>query len=539
MNQEQLKKLRAESRFEEGYKLTKEALAQKENDIWARRNHSWSIYYMLKKCVQGGQTAQAKHFLAEFGALHMSTDEKLLHERMEYFYKVLNEGYLEVKQLIADGRYQEAFQVEVTKSSPDSEQLAWIGYYILKSFNKTGNPSAFETFEVIAKLIADFVPSKKLVNKLLLGELIKTPSEFWTTAKQSDFLEKVGLFEVMEEDDYQKQEWEGKKIISLAERLHIAYSKALIRERASSEKIQAYIREVVEPILEQFPAMLYVPYFKAKLLLGMGDKEMGLKAFLPFAKKKSGEFWVWQVFAEAYEEKPELYFSCLCKAMTCKTKPEFLSNIQEKLIAYLVNTSQYSYAKSELERLLQLRQSHKWGVKAIHIHYLEADWYRHNRPENLHYEKHVSLAEDLLGGFSKQSIEVIIHHINKEKKLCSFLIAEGKTGFGKYTSEPELFGLYKLHGAEGDGDFFQIKMMEKVSNREHVLLREVKGQVIKKEQQGFAFVSGAFVEPGLVKKFGLVDGMHVAGEALLAPVKGKEQWSWKLVHVHSFENKKG
>ncbi|RZS97133.1 DUF7017 domain-containing protein [Cecembia calidifontis] len=539
MNQQLLKQLRAENRFEDAYKLTKNELLQKQDDIWAKRNHSWSLYYLIKKHVQAGQTVQAKHFLDEFTSLQMPITEALLHERMEYFFKILNEGYLRVKQLVADGKYSEAFDFELKKNQPDTDQLSWIVYYLLKSHNKTGKPDNTETLGLLNRHFEFYRPTKKLVSKLILQELVKTSVDFWSLTHQSVYLEKAGLYDILEEDDFQKQEWEGKKIISLAERLHISYSKALLREKADEGKITAYIEEIVEPILETYPGMLYVPYFKAKLLLGTGNLDTGIKAFLPFAKKKSGEFWVWQVFAEAYEGDLYLYFSCLCKAMTCKTKPEFLSNIQEKLIAYLVKTEQYNLAKAELEKLMRLREKQGWGLKSNHRQYMETSWFFQSQAAYLNYSDHIALAESLLENKSTETILVVVNHVNREKKVFSFLVNEHKFGFGNYIEEPNLWGIYKLTGNCGTGDYFHVKKIEASTSKEHPLLSQVLGKFNKREHNSFGFINGKFVEPNLVEKHSLKHNDLVEGTALLAPVKGKKEWAWKMIFIQKSDKEKG
>ncbi|MCH7402126.1 DUF7017 domain-containing protein [Belliella kenyensis] len=535
MNQQHLKQLRAENRFEESYKLTRNELANRKHDIWARRNHSWSIYYLIKKHVQAGQTSQAKNYLSEFLALQMPDDEKLLYERMNYFQKVLDQGYLHVKQLVTEGKFEQAFELELKNESPDVEQLSWIVYYTLRSFNKDTKANLSLTKKLLHGLMERYKPSKKLVSRLLLQELVKTPPEFWINENQSIFLEKAGFFDILEEDDFQKQEWEGKKIISLAERLHISYSKALLRENAPEEKILNYIQELVEPILEKYPAMLYVPYFKAKLLLGTGDKQAGVRSFLPFAKKKASEFWVWQVFAEAYEAQDDLYFSCLCKAMTCRTKPEFLLNIQEKLISYLIAKEQYAGAKSELEKMIKLREQHGWGMRSYHRKYLEAQWYVGKVSMPVRYQENLSKAEALLGIKPDKKLSVIVYHVNREKKTFSFLVENGKAGFGKYTQKPELWKVYVLEGSFSKGDFFQVKHFTAHSTQEHALLQSVTGKFTKQDHNPFGFVDGKFVDPRLTKEWNLKHNDWIKGKAVLAPVKGKREWAWKMIDLQKTE----
>jgi len=526
-----IKQLRAENRHEDAYKLSKLGLESNPGDIWAIRKHSWSIYYMVKKHVQAGEAIQANLYLKEFETLNVPEDEKLIYERLGYFKKVLTAEYLKAKALVDQGKYLESFDWQMEGENPDKEQLAWTIFFMLRSFNKTGKPHKIELADRLNKFKAQINPEKKIVYKLILQQLIKLPEDLWTKYRQTEYLEHFLLFEILEEDDYQKQEWEGKKIISLAERLHIAYSKALLRENSTTDKIQSYINNTVVPVLEQYPGMLYVPYFKAKLLLGIGDQDSGIKAFLPFAKKKSGEFWVWQVFAEAFEKDKALYFSCLCKAMTCRAKLEFLSGIKERLIAYLVKSKQYDLAKSELDSLLEIRQKQGWGLRSIHQNYLRSAWYPQAKAVSIKYTDHKYLAESLIGAKPRVVLEVLVSHINLEKKLFGFLTPDKRQGFGKYTQEPELWQIYKLEGNFGSGEYFEVKKQKKTLQKDFPLIKSVGGKIIKKPLQKFGFVEGAFVDPFLVQRHLLQHDDRIEGQAILSPIKGKKDWAWKLVSL--------
>lgn len=527
----QVKQLRAENRHEEAYKLTKEELLRKPADIWAKRLHSWSIYYLIKKHVQAGEAAQARHFLEEFEALEMPKDEVLLYERMGYFYRVLDAGYLQAKQLVAEGKFAEAYRLQVEAVPVDAEQLAWTCYYLLRSHQKTGKPDTTTVAGVLGEFRQLVQPTKKLVYKLLLQEVTKLKPECWYGSSSSEYMEFLGLFGQLEEEDYQDQVWEGKKIISLAERLHIAYSKALLSERADAAKIHGYLAETVEGKLERYPAMQYVPFFKAKLLLGTGDRESGLRAFLPFARKKSGEFWVWQVYAEAYEDHADRYFSSLCKAMTCRAKPAFLSGIRERMIAFLVKEGRYDEAKYELDQLVAIREKEGWGLRSLHREYLGSDWYAQSSPKAIDYASHTEAAESLLYAGSGEECKVVVVHINKAKKLFGFITEDKREGFGKYRTEPVLWGIYQMNGSFQEGNFFEVIRMAKQESPVFPLVRAVSGKFTKQSHQSFGFAEGVFVDPAMVSGGRLVHGDRVVGKALLMPVKGKKDWKWRMVSI--------
>lgn len=115
-----------------------------------------------------------------------------------------------------------------------------------------------------------------------------------------------------------------RKIPSLAERAYTAYARKLLEGEPVDQfgNNRAIDRDRIniaiscpglEQLIEQHPDLLYPPYYKAKLLLLMGDEEDALSAALPFARQKKNEFWVWELMAEIFHDDDELLMACYCK----------------------------------------------------------------------------------------------------------------------------------------------------------------------------------------------------------------------------------
>ncbi|MBK8927321.1 MAG: hypothetical protein IPM74_15745 [Crocinitomicaceae bacterium] len=100
-------------------------------------------------------------------------------------------------------------------------------------------------------------------------------------------------------EDFLKEEYNGKKMMSIAEKAYIAYSKKLLegepldpfgQQRViDKEKIQSFLPKL-DSLIDKHPDYQYPPYFKAKLLLASGSDENVLSAFIPFAKQKEMTF---------------------------------------------------------------------------------------------------------------------------------------------------------------------------------------------------------------------------------------------------------
>lgn len=515
--------------------MSRSDLETNPSDIWLKRSHAWSLYFMIKKHVQAGQSEQAKLFFAEYESLQIPAEDTLIHERMDYFRQVLTANYISAKQLIQEGRFEEAFDLHAADEEAKSEHLAWAMYYLLRNLNKSKNPDKQTLLSRLEIFKLKVTPQKLLVYKLLLQELIKLPPAFWDQTPLSSNLEFLGLFDILEEDDYEKQEYEGQKIISLAERVHIGYSKALIREKAPKEKVETYLKEIVESKLESQKGMLYVPFFKAKLLLEIGDREEGMQAFLPFARKKQGEFWVWQVFAEYYSKDPTRYLSCLCKAISCKVKPEFLSGIKERLIAHLIETGDFDWAKTELNQLVKLRAQQNWGLRSAHHQLLASGWYAHAQEISLahKYSQYLEPAEQLLGPTASQKsasdLLIVVDYVNPEKSLFNFVATDKKKGFGKFQPLPEVGEVYRMTGTPSGDGFFKVNRLQKSQDELEQLRKPIEGKLTQKPGQPFGFVSGVFVPPSIILENGFKSGDSLEGVAVYGPVKGKEEWAWRLV----------
>lgn len=531
---QQIKSLRDQHHHEEAYQLTLKAVTAQPEDLWNRRFHAWSIYYLIKKHTQAGQSAQALRYLQEYQIMNLPQEETLLHERMAYFVRILAENHLKAKALVDQGQFWEAFQVQAADESVSPEALAWTVFYLVRAAIKEEKISKEVVFEVLGKMLEKVQPDGKLVYKLILQQLIKAPESWWDGHSLTDWVDYLGGFGVLEKEDFEKAEYEGKKLICLAERLHIAYSKALLREKADPSRIQAYLDQVVTSLLEPHQHMLYVPYFKAKLLLSSGSREEGLKAFLPFAKRKSGEFWVWQVMAEAHQDQPELYLACLCKAMICRTSAEFLSGIRERLISYLIQAKEYDWAKTELDQLVAIREKMGWGLRANHRQLLGSKWYGEAAQVDLksRYSSLIPQAEAILG-IQQQTVLVLVTGWQEDKQVMQFVTAEGKSGWAGIRQKVRVGELYLFRGEVKEESRSRCERLEPAG--EHAergkFFREVSGQLVQRVGQDFGFVSGVFVEPRWIKQLGLKSGDRVKGEAMLSPVKGKKEAGWKMIKL--------
>jgi hypothetical protein len=265
----------------------------------------------------------------------------------------------EVTALRKQGKLKEAF--ELAKSNLENypediwnkRAISWVYYEYLKNAIVNNNRNDFiieienisnlnlpETekyiFDSVAWQVGKFLFANEKIDTLFLDVIfsnIKTfsfsiPSDAYSyllKAFKKHYQEWVGFMDFINWwnlDNFQEKDYEnfildnGKSTSSLVESIYIAISKKLLVYPINMNDISLFIPKIAE-ISKKYSNMQYPPYYYAKLLLVQGGKEKFMDAFLPFAKRKSRDFWVWNLMSDNFSPDSNEYFSCLCKSATC------------------------------------------------------------------------------------------------------------------------------------------------------------------------------------------------------------------------------
>ncbi|MGB5026682.1 MAG: hypothetical protein WBO44_15115, partial [Saprospiraceae bacterium] len=276
MPAKEIKALREAGKIEEAYTMAKSELAANPQGTWPKRNMSWVYYDYLKL------KNSSEHFdsfilcLNKIKSLQLPVEEKILFEQLcwpigKLAFSLLNCHPVETHKSIR--------LLEAIKSFPfpkPSEAYSFIFKALHKSLKETDHYLQF--------------------------------ADWW------------GFQNFMPEDFQKEKLPNGKDVMALAEQAYIAYAKHLLPKRTPSgelifnkEKAESFL-PVLSEIIKHYPQFQYPAYFKAKLLLALGDNNNMLESLLPFARKKQSDFWVWEILAEVFLNEPEKVFACYCKA---------------------------------------------------------------------------------------------------------------------------------------------------------------------------------------------------------------------------------
>ncbi|RYE56863.1 MAG: hypothetical protein EOP48_07065, partial [Sphingobacteriales bacterium] len=430
MPAKEIKELRKSGKLNEAYEMAKIELSSAPDDIWAKRNISWVLVDFIKAGTGAGDHDEIKNKLAEIASLNMPADEVMLFENVcwvvgKYLFSLI-------------------------------KNIDWISLPFTEKNKIISHTSAILPLVGIMQL-----PVKTEGYSFLYKAFHKILKDSSSYLHFADWWN----FENFRDEDYLKEKMpNGKELMSLVEQAYLAYAKHLLPQQNpgeglqfDEEKVRLFI-ERLDKVNESQPEYTYTEFYKAKLLLALGEKDNILSALLPFAKKKKNDFWVWDILADAFDNDKDLKIACYCKALTCKTPSEFLVNVHQKLATLFIGATLFKEAKNEILQLVKTRRDHSWNIPTIVNTWMAEDWYINTQADGnnkKYYEQYIHIAESILYSDIQEEL-VIIEFVNNDKKIANFIASETKHGFFKFDRfinklEPGDVVTVRFNGGADDG----------------------------------------------------------------------------------------
>lgn len=502
MSFKEIKELRQAGKLDEALQMANQALEIEPENIWNKRAAAWVYYDYLKKTAQPALFEAFKENLIKIYELQLPEDEKMVFDNCAWQIGSLVFG-LQKAEHVDYGKINELFEIiKDFHFTKPSEAYS----FIYKAFHKGyQNWSSYLAF-----------------------------ADWWN-------------LENLRSEDFLKEEFNGKKMMSIAEQAYIAYSKKLLegmpldsfgQQRVIDKgKIQSFLPKL-DTLIEKHPDYQYPPYFKAKLLLASGNDENVLSAFLPFAKQKRNDFWVWELMAEIFSEDKDVQFACYCKALSLNTPEDFLIKLRQTFSKKLIDKRFYNEAKTEIQKVIAIREKHQWKLPHQLVQWTEQEWYKSAtaKKDNLDlYLSHIKQAEEILFQDIPEEI-VAVEFVNESKNILNFVKDRQKFGFFNYSrflKKPQIGDLIKVR-FQGDGQngFYKMLSAQKADpNDKSDALRNFEGIIKIISPQNFGFIEDVFIEPKIIEECSLTDGMLIKGSAILSFNKKKKEWGWKAVSI--------
>jgi tetratricopeptide (TPR) repeat protein len=349
-------------------------------------------------------------------------------------------------------------------------------------------------------------------------------------------------FDNFREEDYQCETLpNGRHMsISLVEEAYLSYSKALIQNN-SSEAIRSFIPRLDE-LAEKHPEMIYLGYYKGKLLLALGEKgESVLKTLLPFIRQKKNEFWAWQLLAEVLKEEEENALACLFRATHCKTKESFLVKVRIELAKLLMKREDYPKAKYQIEKYIEERKrnasSLSFDVRCI----TNESWYNSTQSSPNVDIDYMAITDKLIFSDIPETIGVVTY-VNRKCMMATVIYAPQKEAYFKYDkSLREIkagdFLAIRFDKTEENGYFVPLSVTMTVKRPSNEFYREnIKGIVTLNEKKTVGFLRGknahnSFISPTLLSSLVLSEGDEIQAAIVLQYNKKADKWQWACISI--------
>lgn len=502
MSFKNIQELRKSGKLEEALQLTKEVLASDSENIWNKRGAAWVYYEYLKKYSEPQFYNDFKASLLQLQKLELPEDEKMVFDNSAWQIGSMIFS-LQKKEQVDYAKINELFQlVQSFHFTKPSESYTFLYKAFHKGYNNWSNYLNF--------------------------------ADWWS-------------FENFLAEDYLEEEYNERKSMSVVEQAYIAYAKKLLegvpvdsygqQRELDEDKIKNFI-PLLDVIINEHPEYKYPSYFKAKLLLALDSEENILSSFLPFAKQKRNDYWVWQLMAEIFVDDEETQFACYCKALSLKTREDFLVKIRQEMAGIFISREMYDEAKTEIEKIIQTRKKEGWKITNQITHWQNQPWYNtattklHNKEV---YNLHLKKAEEILFQDIEEEV-VVVEFVNENKNILNFVKDKNKFGFFNYSdqlSKPQIGDILKVRfNGEGQNDFFKILSAKKVeSSIGSVAMREFNGALKVITPHMFGFADDVFIESSLIDKHNLINGKLLTGKAILSFNKKKNEWGWKAFQL--------
>jgi len=502
MPAKEIKELRLAGKLEEALEMALMELNNEPDNIWAKRNISWVYYEMIK------QNTRPEHFDAfSFNITN-----------------VINLGLPETEQMVFENV---------------GWQIIKMGHALLKS--EYIDRDKFDSLLSTVKELHLPKPSK--IYSAFLQFFHKIYKD--TSATYIELIDWWNL-ENLREEDYQKETFlNSQSRMSLAEQVYINYAKHLLPQQTlqgitifNKDKVEVFLPKLTQ-LDEQHPEYQYPAYYIAKLLLALGERDNILSSFLPFAKKKRNDFWVWELLSEVIPQDEQKIFACYCKGLSCYSPEEMLVGLRAKIIPHFLKREMRNEAKTEIVKIVDIRTQKGWKIPPIINGWKSESWFSiavEKKDNKDIYCQFAPLAEEILY-YDIPEEAIIVDFLNADKKIFNFIDIEQKMGFVKYD---RFIKTVKI------GDTFNVRFLKKENSGscqiatikevdcldiKKIFVKEFRGNVKMNKSNGFGFVDDVYLATDICNRNKLFNDSSVTGLAIKSFDKKKNQWGWKAFEV--------
>jgi hypothetical protein len=557
----EINRLRKAGQLAEASELAQALLAAQPGDRRVQQAYSWVLYARAKQHLEASEAAAAAACLAAFDGLGLPLEEALLHERFGYIRLQTDERVQQAAVLSKAKRYREALQLlwRIFRREPAlaavpalHAKLGWEIWHMLRDLPPEPQ-AAWRQVEGLVGMYQQLslLPRPSLVHSMVLSQLLRLPLPL---RERFDFLGWFRFWKIpgdFEERDWQPYLADGKQWPSTAEKACNAWCKALANARQLPPEELGEALERIEAVARLRPEFIWLPYFIGKIRIAHSGSPASARAFLlPFVRSKHTEFWAWDLLADTWGEHDEgreqWVEACLCKALSCRAEPQFLTKVRLRLASLLIGQGGWAAAKHEIEAVAALKASRQEACPPQVIAWQQAEWYEASpyptaAEQAAYYRQQALQAEALAFGDRLREGVGLIEGIDRNTDTAYFALTPEVRGrfalkrFRKLRFHPGQFFRFKLLMVEKKGrEFWEILALEQTRDRPvKEICQDFEGPFRQLGNHPVGMVGKAFVPAALARSLGLQNGHHASIRAVWAFDPKRQEWGWKGVGVEA------
>ncbi|GAB2596515.1 DUF7017 domain-containing protein [Spirosoma areae] len=339
------------------------------------------------------------------------------------------------------------------------------------------------------------------------------------------------------EDEQPETYGDGKTARPLVEGLVQAVAKQLLQGVLLPDELAAPWIDRLASLAAQHPDWDFLPYYQARLLIRLDRPTEAMAVFLPFARMKTNDFWVWSLLAELVS--PEEVPACYARALTLGTPEAFLVNVRQRMAAWLILKNRWADARAEIDRLVQTRQVNQWPLPTQVQQWLNDSRYTQAEIVSLGgwYRGLLPLAERLLWADSPETV-ALVTGVDATGHYVNVSIDERTSG-----SFPA--NKYKLQPCVGDRLALRYTLQEKNGRMQlrvqtanatdalptHLQTRTLSGPLRVVDGKRFGFVGDIYVPADLLMASVRLTDALVTVEAIASWDAVKQKSGWRAFRI--------
>lgn len=407
--------LRREGRLQEALQLARQLYAEAPDDPWNIKALFWSLYSVWR---DGDRPEGERRRLAEeILALPVPADDERAQHALGAVRRAQDPAapvIAEARKLAQAGNHEQAAAVleqflrQHRGNAAGENALAWEILWQLNGLLREENPPAQRIGDLVRRYAQCQAVERPSVIHSRMLEMVARAARAGAFPRFCAFLHWWDPNANLRDEDLTGQtNDEGRVFPSVVQHVIFAIGKT-IEDEPSEEHAQTALG-FLQTYVPQYDGEEWFPYFLGIGLCRAGQFDEALRYLVPFARKKSRDFWVWQKLAMCFPADDARHLACLCRSVLCGAKgPEFLLTVRQQLATALHAAGHDGEARHEIEAVVALRQQHKWKIPDELARLRKEDWFNAAEPRD---------GTELFRTLAAQADDILMHDIPWTKAL--------------------------------------------------------------------------------------------------------------------------